>query len=678
MVKASLPTLRQLVLLGRAAAMRDTPAAPPVVDANGRPAWAPGERVVVGVNDHPGAEQVIRAAQRLANSLRAPWTAVTVETPRTERLGAAARARIAAALDLAVALGGTIATVPAASVEQGLLAQITQIRATTLVLGKAPRSWWFELRHGSVVDRLVRALPGVAVYVLPLAEIDPSEALQPLPAPWLAYVLAVAMVGATTLFNLVLKPLMGPSPLDMIYLVPVIAAATLLGLRPAVLATAAAALAYNFFFLAPIYSLSIEDPQNVLDFVVLGGVGVVAAQLAGRVRREANVGARTAADNAAIAGFGQRLGAMADEAGIAQAACAEVTTLLGVATAVLVRSDHAPQTLAAAPADPGFSTTDLAAAEWALHRGERSGRGTATLAAAEWAFHPLRAASGVLAVLGLQQAGSGAPLPPDRQVLLATLLRQAALAFERVQLAAEARRAQALQQRDDLRATLISALGHDLRTPLTIVVAAADTLAREHGGSPAADSLRESAWRLHRLFNDLVEMTRIESGSLAVRREALDLTDVVAAALRDSRLALAEHRLVVALAPNLPLLIADQNLLHHILINLIDNAAKYAPAGTTITLESRRSGSDYALAIVDEGPGLPPGEEAQLFERFHRVEGSDQKGGSGLGLAIVKGFAEAMGLGVSASNRPDQRGSSFVLTWPEALVFQGIPATGQV
>jgi two-component system sensor histidine kinase KdpD len=674
-LKPRLPYLRELALLGRAAAARG---APPVVGPNARLAGAVSERVVVGVNDHPGAERVIRAAQRLADSLHAPWTAVTVETPRTERLGAAARTRIAVALDLAAALGGTIATVPAASVEQGLLAQTTQTRATTLVLGKAPRGWWFELRHGSVVDRLVRALPGMAVYVLPLAEIDRSEALQPLPAPWLGYVAAVAMVGATTLFNLALKPLVGPSPLDMIYLVPVIAAATLLGLRPAVLTAAVAALAYNFFFLAPIYSLSIQDPQNLVDFLVLGGVGVVAAQLAGRVRREANVGARTAADNAAIAGFVQRLGAIADAAGIAQAACAEVTTLLGVATALLVRRDQAPHALAAVPADPSFSTTDLAAAQWALQRGERSGRGTATLDAAEWAFHPLRAASGVLAVLGIHQAGSGAPLPPDRQVLLATLLRQAALAFERVQLAAEARRAQALQQRDDLRATLISALGHDLRTPLTIVVAAADTLAREHGGSPAADSLRESAWRLHRLFNDLVEMTRIESGSLAVRREALDLTDVVAAALRDSRLALAEHRLVVALAPNLPLLIADQNLLHHVLINLIDNAAKYSPAGTTITLESRRSGSDYALAIVDEGPGLPPGEEAQLFERFHRVEGSDQKGGSGLGLAIVKGFAEAMGLSVSASNRPDQQGSSFVLTWPEVLVFQGIPVDGQV
>jgi two-component system sensor histidine kinase KdpD len=233
-----------------------------------------------------------------------------------------------------------------------------------------------------------------------------------------------------------------------------------------------------------------------------------------------------------------------------------------------------------------------------------------------------------------------------------------------------------LQQRDDLRATLIAALGHDLRTPLTGVVAAAETLARDHAGSAEADCLRESAWRLHRLFNNLVEMTRIEGGSLAVRAEALDLTDVVAAALRDLRLALAEHQLAVLLPPALPLVAADQHMLHHVLINLLDNASKYSPAGSTITIEATRSGRGLSLAILDEGPGLPPGEEMQLFQRFHRVAGSDRKDGSGLGLAIVKGFAEAMGLGVSALNRPDHRGSSFVLAWSEALVFNENPDGG--
>ena len=454
----------------------------------------------------------------------------------------------------------------------------------------------------------------------------------------------------------------------MIYLLPVVAAATLLGLRPALAASVCAALAYNFFFLPPIHTLTIEDPQNIVTFLVLVSVGIITSQLAGRLRREANVGARTAAENAAIAAFGQRLGAVSDRVGTSQATCEEVAALLGVAAVVLTKSERGPQVMAAAPADPGLSPLDIAAADWALERGEPAGRGTATLAAADWQFHPLKTSLGVLAVLGISAAQSGPPLAPERRVLFATLLGQAALAHERLQLEQEARRAEALQQRDDLRVTLISALGHDLKTPLTAVVASADTLAGEYPQSATAKTLRDSAWRLRRLFNDLVEMTRIDSGSLPVRRETIDLTDALAAAVHDLRRELAHHRLVLAVPASLPLVEADPRMLHHMLVNLLDNAAKYAPPGTAIRAEGLRSGDGLALSIIDEGPGLPPGAEGALFDRFHRGEGSDSHGGTGLGLAIVKGFGEAMGLSVSARNRSDGHGSCFTVFWPEALV----------
>jgi two-component system sensor histidine kinase KdpD len=645
---------------------RPTPAATAAVPG----AFAVGERIVVGVNEHPGADRVIRAAQQLAKRLDAPWTAVTVETPRTDRLSDAARARLAASLNLAAELGGTIATIPAARVDHGLQAHARQVGATMLVLGKSRRSWWFELRHGSVVDALVRGLPGLAVHVLPLADAPLAEALRPAPSSWRGYGIAVVLVVMTTLVNLVLARFIGSNPLDMIYLVPVVTSATVLGLRPALLAAASAALAYDFVFLAPRYALTIQNPQDAVDFLVLGGVGVVVAQLAGRLRRAANLGARTAADNAAVAAFGQRLRAVADPAGAAQATCEEVASLLGAATVMLAPADGGLAAMAAVPAHPALRPVDLAAAEWALARGEPSGCGTATFAAAAWEFTPLRSPSGVLAVLGLELTLAGAPLPPDRRVLFTTLAGQAALTLERLELEAEARRADVLELRDNLRATLIAALGHDLRTPLTGVVAAAEELAREHADSPGAENLRASAWRLNRLFHDLVEMARIESGSLTVRREAVDLVDAVAGAARDLRRTLAHHRLVVVMPPGLPLVEADQRMLHHVLINLLDNAAKYTPAGTTVTVAASLSGSGLSLTIRDEGSGLPAGEEARVFQRFHRVEGSDQKGGTGLGLAIVKDFAEAMGLAVSAGNRADGQGSSFVLAWPAALLRQ--------
>ena len=273
----------------------------------------------------------------------------------------------------------------------------------------------------------------------------------------------------------------------------------------------------------------------------------------------------------------------------------------------------------------------------------------------------------MLGVLGIARAGSGDPVPADRRILFTTLLGQAALAHERLKLEATAREVSGLKQRDDLRATLLSSIGHDLKTPLTAVVAAADELAAEHGSSPTTETLKGEARRLRRVFDDLVEMTRIEAGALSVKREATDLTDAVAAAAQDLRAELANHRVTLDVPPTLPLVDADPRMLHHILINLLGNAAKFAPAGSAITIQARRSHHGLTLAVLDDGPGLPVGREATLFDRFTRVDGDDMSGGTGLGLAIVKGFAEAMGLRVTAQNRVDG-GAASELTWPDLMI----------
>ena len=680
--KSNLSALRELAL--RRAAQTVDRQMLAHVDLSGEAGnWAAGERVVVAVNEQPGAEALVRTAKRLADAFRAPWTAVTIETPRNEGLDAAERARLADTLNLAAGLGAVLATVPAASVVDGLRAHVGETRATTLVLGKTRRNWWFKLRHGSVVDQLVRELPGVAIHVVPSSgELAAPRRVKAAPLSFSQLGVSLAMVVATTLANLVLAPLVGVNAVDLIYLTPVIAAATLFGLRPALFASVCAALAYNFFFLAPTYTLTIRDPENIVTFLVLVGVGVVASQLAGRVRREANIGARTAGENAAIAAFGQRLGSVSDQTSTSRATAEEVASLLDVATVVLAPSPGPGpgglETVAACPEGAMLSPLDLAAAEWAQARGETAGRATATLTAADWQFHPLKTSLGVMAVLGISRASGTAPLAPDQRVLFATLLGQSALAHERLQLEQEARRAAALEQRDDLRATLISSLGHDLKTPLTAVVAAAEALAGEHGGSQTATILRDSAHRLRRLFDDLVEMTRLESGSILVRSEAIDLTDAVSAAAHDLRGELAGRKLVLEVPPSLPLVLADPRMLHHILVNLLDNAAKYSPPGTAITIRGSRRRPGMAIEIIDSGRGLPTGEESTLFDRFRRVEGGDQQGGTGLGLAIVKGFAVAMGLSVSAANRGDEPGSRFTILWPEALVRSALPVDAQV
>lgn len=666
--KSNLSALRELALR-RAAQTVDRNLLDHVASIGETGTWAAGERLVVAVGDQPGGEALIRAAKRLADALHAPWTAVSVETPRSTSLSAGARGRMAGALKLATGLGATVATVPAGSVFDGLCAHIIETRATAVVIGKSRRSWWFELRHGSVVDRLVRALDGVAVHVVPISTPGAVEAetLAARPPEVRAIAAAIGLVAITTAFAAAIQSLVGANSIDLLYLLPVIASATLFGLRPSLAASLVAALAYNFFFLPPLYTFTISDPQNVVTLLVLVVVAVFASQLTGRLKREATIGARMATENAALAAFGQRLAAVSDEAGTAAAVCEEVAHLLDVVTVLFTRDGNRLAVIGASPPDPVIGPIDTAAAEWAYDRGEVSGRDSGTLTASDWQFHPLETALGVLGVLGIARQGAGDPVRADQRVLFTTLIGQAALAHERLKLELAAREVGALKQRDDLRATLLSSISHDLKTPLTAVVAAADALAAEHGASLTTNMLKAEARRLRRVFDDLVEMTRIEAGALVVRREATDLTDAVAAAAQDLSAELADHPLMLDVSPTLPLVEADPRMLHHIFINLLGNAAKFSPPGTPVTIQAKRTPDGLNVAVLDEGPGLPPGDEMALFERFIRVDGDDMSGGTGLGLAIVKGFADAMGLRVSAANR-GSGGAKFTLAWPEVAI----------
>ena len=240
--------------------------------------------------------------------------------------------------------------------------------------------------------------------------------------------------------------------------------------------------------------------------------------------------------------------------------------------------------------------------------------------------------------------------------------------LQRLWLEAEMRDVDAVRTRDKLRAALLSSVSHDLRTPLTSVMAAAAEL--HHGATPALIATIESeAARLNRFVTNLLDMARVEAGALRLRTEVVDLSDAVTGAAHDARRALEGHAIHLQVPPDLPLVRADPQLLHHCLLNLLDNAGRYADPGTSVIVEGAHRHGVLHLSILDEGPGLPLGSETKIFETFRRFGGSDRAaGGTGLGLAIVKAFAEAMGMSVEARNRPDQQGASFSLCFPGALI----------
>jgi len=635
--------------------------------------YAAGERVLVAVSELASAPELVRAAKRLADALGARWTALHVETRRSARLGAGDRKRLGETLALASSLGGDTATIPAERVTDGIKRFAADARTTQIVIGKSRRSWWFQLRHGSVVDELVRGTGDVAVHVLPAGnEVGATETLTQnteATAPF-DYARAAAMVALATAVDVLLRPLIGLNSTDLVYLVPVIAAALLYGLRPGLLAGGLAALAYNFFFLPPVYTFTIADPQNAVTIVVLLGVALVTSQLAARVRAQGALAATSARQNAALAGFARALAAAPDEVALGQALAGETAALFDARAVYLTRCDGAMTILAAVPPEDTLDAVARAAGDWAFDRGQPAGRGSDTLPAADWLFVPVIATGATRAVLGLGRDDSRDPVRADSRGLLTALVDQAGLALARIHAEREMAGIAALEERDRLRSALLASVGHDLRSPLTTVVATAADLAMRYGADdPTFAALTTEAARLQRFVTNLLDMARVEAGALKLDIAPVDLTDAVASAVHDVRSALSDHAIVLDVPPDLPLVRADARLLHHCLINLLDNAGKFSADGTAIGIEASRTLDRLTLSVLDEGPGLPPGFETTAFDRFARLEGSDRaREGTGLGLAIVKGFAEAMGFTVSAANREDRVGAAFVLTVPARLL----------
>ena len=632
--------------------------------------WAGGERIVVAVSELPGADVLVRAAKRIADSLRAPWTAVHVETPRYTEFGKEEHRRLAASMHLASQLGGQVVTVPAPTVLQGLISVLTDTRATQLIVGKSNRSRWFELRHGSVVDRVVRATPGVAVHVLPMEGVSaPTPRVR---KPWRferAYGWTLLMIAAVTAIGLGLSQFLQVGNIALLYLVPVLVAASIFGRWPGIAAGLISSLAYNFFFLPPTYTFTVSNPENVVTLVVLLTVALVTSHFAARARVQADIAASSARQNAAIAGFSRQLTATGNDEELMQAICAEIARLFDVRTVLLLPSPDGPAVRAAYPPENQLGTIDIAAAQWALETGVSSGRGSDTLTSSDWLFTPLKTASRTLGVIGLARDNSE-PLRSDKLPLFMSLIDQASIVLERLQLEGQMRDVAQLRERDRLRAALLSSVSHDLRTPITSILTAVPGLRRK--ATPALiDTVESEAMRLNRFVANLLDMARVEAGALKLGIEATDLTDAVAAAVHDTRRTLEGHDIKLDVSPGLPLVRVDPQLFHHCLINLLDNAGRYGDPGTAITIEGRRMPDELMLSIIDEGPGLPPGREKEVFETFKRLEGSDRvKTGTGLGLAIVKGFAEAMGLSVTASNREGSDGARFTIHFPEHLLVR--------
>jgi two-component system sensor histidine kinase KdpD len=631
--------------------------------------WEAGERLLVAVNAKAGAAAAIRYARRLADRLRAPWTALHVET------GAAESDRVAQVLRLAERMGGMAATIPAANEADGVLQFARANNVTHVVIMAARASRWRSLVAPPLAEELIRRAADISVHVVPRRPVKDEIGKVALPTPspleWQALLGSVLFSLIGLGISLALRQTMAVSNVALVLLVAVLASAVAYGLVPSLFAGLICALAYNFFFLPPLYTFTIADPENVVTLLVFMLVAGIASNLTARVRSQAIVARQRAATTEDLYRFSRKLAGIGSLDDLLWATAYQVAHMLRLHVVLLLPRGEELEVRAGYPPEDTLDEGDLAAARWAFQQGQEAGRGADTLPGARRLFLPMRTGAGVVAIIGLDSEQEGTLLTPDQRRLLDSLSDQTALAIERLRLAEEMDQARVAAETEKLRNALLTSISHDLRTPLASILGSATSLKAyrasldEKEQDELIGTIRQEAERLNRFIANLLDMTRLESGALAPNLEAVDLSDVIGSVLR--RAPLGDHRVNLELEPGLPLLRLDPVLFEQVLFNLLDNAAKYAPAGTAVTIRARREGPVARIAVEDEGPGLPEEDRERVFDKFYRVRASDKKrAGTGLGLAIARGFMEAMGGTITAANRTEQYGAVFILTAPLA------------
>lgn len=635
--------------------------------------WAAGERVLVCVTSGGAGPGLVRYGRRLAEHLSAAFVALYVETPYAAKEG---NERVERTLRLAESLGAETVTRPGRDVAAEILAYAREVNATHIVIGTSGGGWLWPLRR-RVVERVIEQARDIPVHVIGREARERPERRprwRPATAPH-GWLIAASAVVLATVAGEGLQVLADNSSVTMGFLTAVLIVASTAGLWPSVAAVIASVLAYNFFFLPPLYTFTIADPRNIVALLFFGLAALAATRLASRLREQTLAARGRARTTEELYGFSRKIAAIASLDDLLWASTYQVASMLHLSVVVLLPDGEGLAVRAGYPPEDRLEEADLAAAILCYRNNRPAGRGSDTLPGARRLFLPLATARGPVGVLGVD-AGPDTPAEqplsgPGQRRLLDALTDQIAVATERIRLAEDVIQAERHAETERLRSALLTSLSHDLRTPLASILGAATALETYGMNLPSGQragllrTIRDEAERLGQFVANLLDMTRLEAGAITARREPVALDEAIGSALRRAEPALVKHRIAMNLSSNLPLLDLDPVLFEHVLVNLLDNAAKYTPEGTTIMFSAGVAGAAVELTIEDGGPGIPAEIMPHIFEKFVRAEGADRRrAGTGLGLAICHGFLTAMGASIRVANRDVGSGAVFTLTLP--------------
>ena len=697
-LKGNLTALRELAMRAAAdrvdAQLREHMAAHAIAGP-----WPTQERILVCLNDSPAAREAVRAAKRAADRARAEWIALHVPSPHAAQDDAAARDRLSAALRLAERLGAEVAVLEAEPDPAEAILTFARARNVRRIILGHPRRrpFWARLGHEDVVGAVLARAGSFEITVAAAPEPGEGGAGRPPfglagagggwgravwsrrfregalwgKTLWGGLAEALATMLLANLAAALADRLFPVASLSLIFMTSVVVVAARRGNAAAVVAAVMGFLSYDFFFVDPRYTFTITRRGEVLTLGLFLIASLITGNLAARLRQRARAQAEIADRTNKLYAFSRKVAAAAGRDDLVWAVVSHVAMTLRGQSLLLLPDGLGKLAVAGGfPPEDQLELRDQSAAQFAWDHGLPAGRGSDTLPTARWHFLPLGRAEHGLGVLGIAFDEKGALDRLDHR-LLEALTDQIVLALERQRLTEDLAANRLAAETERLRTALLSSVSHDLRTPLVTIIGAAGSLG-EAGEVPDATRqamaglIREEGERLDRYVQNLLDMTRLGHGALKPRLAPVDLAELVGAARHRMRGLLAQHPLQAQLDPDLPPVLADPVLLEQVLVNILDNAVKYAPPGSAILLQARVSGRSLRLSIADHGPGIPPADRQRVFEMFYRVEGGDrQRAGTGLGLAICKGLIEAMGGTIAAEAAwPNDSGTRIVLSLP--------------
>jgi two-component system, OmpR family, sensor histidine kinase KdpD len=651
--------------------------------------WKTATALLTCVGPDGAAERVVRAAALLAGQLNTEWHAIYVETPNLQRLAPAKREKILANLNLAQQLGATTAVIASAEIAESIIGYARKNNLSKLVIGRDPirRLWPWQRSSGQKLAMLAPDIDLIEIgradspakengrerAQLPiLADVESSERNK---TKRLRYVWAAIACVVVTLISMPLAAHFDRSNIVAIFILAVVLVGVRFGRGPAALAAVLSVCGFDFFFVPPRFSFAVSDVQYLLTFFIMLAVGLITGQLTAGLRFQARVASHREERAGSLYEIARDLSGAVQVEQVVRISDESIQRTFR-ASAALLLPDASGALITTLPIDDakradGALTVEIGTAQWAFDRGEPAGFGTDTLPGSEVLYIPLRAPTKARGVLAVKAHNRRMLRIPEQRQLLDTFAALIAIALERVHYVGLAQDALLKMESERLRNSLLAALSHDLRTPLTVLVGLAESLALtvpklSSAQLETAEAIQDEARRMSTLVSNLLDMARIESGEVTLNLQWQPLEEVVGAALEAARGMLQRHNVVVQLPRDLPLIKIDAVLIERVLVNLFENVSKYTPPGTTVTISAQLMADQLGVSVADNGPGLPPGREEAVFQKFTRGERESATPGVGLGLAIVRALVEAHQGKITAAQRPGG-GAIFTFTLPLGL-----------